>query len=330
VVAEAIKLGCGGYLNKADLNPERLAAVVYEVLAHPNSGSSELSPLSSLEPEAVTHGFETERASKSGAGRPSYEFGGVIGRGLASTVYIAERVQDRRTVAIKILDRSLAHDPDHLQRFIREGKLVAEVKSPYVVNILEQGFTDRYGFIVMEFFAHGNLKRRIENGLPMDGAVDCLKQIACGLQAVHTAGVVHRDLKPANIMFREDGSMALADFGIAKRIGEGSDLTCVGTVIGTPHYLSPEQAQGVKADQGSDFYSLGVIFYEMLTGEKPYHGDTVSALIFQHLHAPIPKLATEFCPLQPLLEKLMAKDPKDRIKSTSDLFSLLGELGVAA
>jgi len=330
VVAEAIKLGCGGYLNKGDLNAERLASVVYEVLAHPNPGSSEILPLGSLEPEAMTHGFEKERASKGEAGRATYEFGGVIGRGLSSTVYIAERVQDRLTVAIKILDRSMAHEPDHLQRFIREGKLVSEVDSPYVVNILEQGFTNRYGFIAMEFFARGNLKRRIESGLSMDDAVNCLMQIAFGLQAIHSVGVVHRDLKPANIMFREDGSMALADFGIAKRIGEGSDLTCVGTVIGTPHYLSPEQAQGAKADEGSDFYSLGVIFYEMLTGQKPYHGDTVSALIFQHLHAPIPELPAEFLQLQPLLGKLMAKDPEDRFKSTADLFSALIELGMTA
>ena len=144
--------------------------------------------------------FHQERASKGEAGRPSYRFGGVIGRGLASTVYIAERVQDGLTVAIKILDRSMAHDPDHLQRFIREGKLVSKVHSPYVVNILEQGFTNRYGFIAMEFFGRGNLKRRIENGLSIDDAVDCLKQIACGLQAIHGAGVVHRDLKPANIV----------------------------------------------------------------------------------------------------------------------------------
>ena len=330
VVADAIKLGCEGYLNKADLTPERLAAVVYEVLAHATGEASEISAVSPLEAEAMTHGFERERASKGEEVRPSYRFGGVIGRGLASTVYIAERIQDGLTVAIKILDRSVAHDPEHLQRFIREGKLVSEVNSPYVVNILEQGFTNKYGFIAMEFFGRGNLKQRIEHGVPMDDAINCLRHIACGLRAIHEVGIVHRDLKPANVMFRDDDSLALADFGISKRMSEGFELTRAGTVIGTPHYLSPEQAEGLQADERSDLYSLGVIFYEMLTGQKPYHGDTVSALIFQHLHAPIPKLPMEFHNLQPVLARLMAKNPKDRFQSTEELFQTLDNMGAAA
>jgi serine/threonine protein kinase len=330
VVADAIKLGAAGYLNKADLSPERLAEVVYEVLAHPNGDSSEMSPVSPLEAEAMTHGFERERASKGEPGRPSYRFGGVVGRGIACTVYVGKRVQDGLTVAIKILDRSMAHEPEHLQRFIREGKLVSEVKSPHVVKIHEQGFTNKYGFIAMEFFGRGNLKQRIEQGISKEDALNFLRYIASGLGAVHDAGIVHRDLKPSNIMFRDDDSIALADFGISKRMSAGSDLTCAGTVIGTPHYLSPEQAQGVQADQRSDLYSLGVIFYEMLTGRKPYHGDTVSALIFQHLHAPIPDLPMECADMQPLLAKLMAKDPEGRFKRTSELLSVITKMGNAA
>ncbi|MCZ6759828.1 MAG: protein kinase [Gemmatimonadetes bacterium] len=328
VVADAIKLGAAGYLNKADLTPERLAAVVYEVLAHPGGESSPASP---FEAEALTYGFERERASKGDPGRPSYRFGGVIGRGIACTVYIAKRVQDGLTVAIKILDRSVAHYPEHLQRFIREGNLVSEIKSPHVVKIHEQGLTKKYGFIAMEFFGGGNLKQRIEHGISKDDAINHVSNIACGLKAVHDVGIVHRDLKPANVMFRADDSMALADFGISKRMSASSDdLTSPGTVIGTPHYLSPEQALGVQANRGSDLYSLGVIFYEMLTGQKPYHGDTVSALVFQHLHAPVPKLPMEFVNMQPLLAKLMTKDPGDRFKSTSELLSVLTKMGAAA
>jgi len=330
VVANAIKLGAEGYLNKADLTPERLASVVYEVLAHPNADGPEES-VNPLEAEAMTHGFERDRASKGETARASYRFGGVIGRGIACTVYVAERVQDGHTVAIKILDRSMAHDPEHMQRFIREGKIVSEIDSPFVVNIFEQGFTNKYGYIAMEFFGRGSLKERIEaRAIGLDDAIACLHSIASGLRAIHAAGIVHRDLKPANIMFREDDSLALADFGISKHVSEGFDLTRAGTVIGTPHYLSPEQAEGLATDQRTDLYSLGVILYEMLTGEKPYHGDTVSALIFQHLHAPIPKLPTDCADLQPLLAKLMAKNPDDRLADTNALFQMLSSLGLAA
>jgi DNA-binding NarL/FixJ family response regulator len=330
VVADAIKLGAEGYLNKSDLTPERLAGVVYEVLAQA-SEASEISPVSPLESEAMTHGFERERAKKGDAARPTYRFGGVIGRGISCTVYIAERVQDSLTVAIKILDRSMAMDPEHMQRFIREGKLVSEIDSPQVVQIFEQGFTNKYGYIAMEFFGRGSLKERIDGGiLSLDDTFACLNDIARGLKAIHKVGIVHRDLKPANVMFREDGSLALADFGISKRVSEGFELTSAGTVIGTPHYLSPEQAEGLPADQRSDLYSLGVIFYEMLTGKKPYHGDTVSALIFQHLHAPIPKLPEDYAELQALLAKLMAKNPDDRFASTAELLNALTDMGAAA
>jgi len=330
VVADAIKLGAEGYLNKSDLTPERLAGVVYEVLAQA-SEASEISPVSPLESEAMTHGFERDRAKKGDRARPSYKFGGVIGRGISCTVYIAERIQDSLTVAIKILDRSMALDPEHLQRFIREGKLVSEIDSPHVVQIFEQGFTNKYGYIAMEFFGRGSLKERIDDGvLSLDDTFACLNSIARGLKAIHKVGIVHRDLKPANVMFREDGTLALADFGISKHVSEGFELTTAGTVIGTPHYLSPEQAEGLPADQRSDLYALGVMLYEMLTGKKPYHGDTVSALIFQHLHAPIPKLPEDYFELQPLLAKLMAKNPDDRFSSTAELLNLLTDMGAAA
>jgi serine/threonine protein kinase len=295
------------------------------------SEASEISPVSALESEAMTHGFERDRAKKGDSARPSYKFGGVIGRGISCTVYIAERIQDGLTVAIKILDRSMALDPEHLQRFIREGKIVSEIDSPHVVQIFEQGFTNKYGFIAMEFFGRGSLKERIDDGiLSLEDTFTCLNSIARGLKAIHKVGIVHRDLKHANVMFREDGTLALADFGISKHVSEGFELTTAGTVIGTPHYLSPEQAEGLPADQRSDLYALGVMLYEMLTGKKPYHGDTVSALIFQHLHAPIPKLPDEHFALQPLLAKLMAKNPDDRFGSTAELLNALTNMGAAA
>jgi serine/threonine protein kinase len=133
------------------------------------------------------------------------------------------------------------------------------------------------------------LKQKIEKGVPPDAAVDYMRAIARGLRAIHAQDIIHRDLKPGNIMFRADGSLAIADFGIAKRVNETQDLTSGSGVLGTPSYLSPEQAMGLDLDFRSDLYSAGVIFFELLTGRKPYRADSPAGLVYQHLHAEIPR-----------------------------------------
>jgi len=191
------------------------------------------------------------------------------------------------------------------------------------VNIFEHGLTDDYGFIAMEFFTRGDLMQRMEMNIPPELAVTYMIHIAYGLNEIHKVGVIHRDLKPANIMFRGDDSLALADFGISKKINSVSNLTVVGQIMGTPHYMSPEQGQGLAVDSRTDLYSAGVIFYELLMKEKPFTAPNPAALIYKHVQEDIPRLPEALSRFQDIIDKLMAKNPNDRYLSASELITAL-------
>ena len=226
-------------------------------------------------------------------------------------------------MVLKIIDVATIKEPQALQRFVQEAELVSELDSPYVVHFLEHGFTKNYGYIAMEFFTRGDLKQRIEHGVSIQDAINYIRHIGFGLSAIHAHGIVHRDLKPGNIMFRSDDSLALADFGISKRLDETGELTKLGSVLGTPNYISPEQALGNDIDHRSDLYSAGVVFFEMLTGRKPFKAETAPALVYQHVHAPIPQLPNPVHNYQPIIDMLLAKDPDDRFASAEEFVSSL-------
>ena len=171
----------------------------------------------------------------------------------------------------------------------------------------------------MEYFKGGDLKARIGQGVGEERAVAYLKQIASALARIHDVGILHRDLKPGNIMFRSDDSLALIDFGLAKRMRLKLDITDHGEIFGTPHYMSPEQGHAGKVDARSDIYSLGIIFYEMLTGEKPYQADAALGLVYMHANAPIPELPPDYALYQGLFERMLAKDPDDRLQSAEEV-----------
>jgi serine/threonine protein kinase len=171
----------------------------------------------------------------------------------------------------------------------------------------------------MEYLDGGDLRQRMVKGIDEKDAISYLRQVASALTAVHAQGVLHRDLKPGNIMLRKDGSLALIDFGLAKRAKLENEITDKGEIFGTPYYMSPEQGHGGSVDERSDLYSLGVVFYEMLTGEKPYQADTAMGIVYQHAHAPIPLLPARLARYQMLINMLLAKEPDDRLQSAAEI-----------
>ncbi len=245
-----------------------------------------------------------------------------LGRGGMSRVWLAERTLDGLEVAVKVLDVNNIDDDRMIERFIREYNILASIENIHVAKIFDQTFTDEYAFIVLERFSGGNLIRRIRRGVKPDKALDYLRQIASGLDDVHRKKIVHRDLKPGNILFRADDTLAILDFGLARMAIE-EDLSDYGEVYGTPSYVSPEQARGKNVDHRSDIYSLGIIYYQMLTGKKPYQADNPMAMFYKHVHAKIPKLQAPHQKYQPLLEKMLSKSPDGRFQSAAELIEAI-------
>ena len=254
---------------------------------------------------------------------PGYRVLHPIGQGGQAVVYLAEREADRRTVALKVLDRQLRQDAIYLDRLKREYQVLAAIDDPYVAKIHDHSFTGEHAYIAMEFVPAGTLAGRMRTGIEPAEALRLLGEIAQALEPIHARGIVHRDLKPANILFRADGRPVIVDFGLAKDTAATFTLTIAGQLLATPRYMSPEQCLNRPVDARSDLYSLGVIFYEMLTGERLYGAAQPETLVTLQVNAPIPKLPQRLAAHQPLLERLLAKDPDARLASARDLARFL-------
>jgi eukaryotic-like serine/threonine-protein kinase len=272
------------------------------------------------------------------AGRDTQRFGDAFIRGyrcirrLASgattDLYVAESESAGALVALKVARDRQDEQPqpfDAFARFLQEHEIAQRIDSPAVVRLYDLGISDEHAWLVMEYFALGDLRRRMRSPLTPRAALRYAIAVARALADVHRAGVLHRDLKPGNVMLREDGSIALIDFGLSKDAALALDLTDTGTIFGTPHYMSPEQGHAETLDARSDLYSLGIIAYEMLAGRKPYRADNPMAIVYKHRKEPVPQLPRQLAAVQPVLDRLLAKAPADRFASAQQAAQALEE-----
>jgi len=263
----------------------------------------------------------------SGARIPGYRRIRTLATGHFAELHVAESDLRGELVAIKVArDVTTDSELDHaFRRLLQEHDMAQRVDPQFVVKVYDLGINDEHAYMIMEYFDAGDLRRRLRAPLRASDALLTAQAIARGLAAVHATGVLHRDLKPANVMLRRDGGVALIDFGLAKDAALEADITDVGQIIGTPHYMSPEQGHGEPIDVRSDLYSLGVILFEMLTGRKPYMAENPMAIIYMHRKAPVPPLPEAYAALQPLVHRLLAKLPEDRFESAPDAAVAIGE-----
>jgi len=254
---------------------------------------------------------------------PGYDILDELGHGGMAIVYLARHLETSRLVALKVMVPGLARDRTFTRRFLKEGRIIASLDDPRIVSIFDSGVHQNQYFICMEYLPGGTLKRRIQQGLTLEDSLAIIRTVAAGLDHAHERHLVHRDIKPQNILFRSSREPVLTDFGIAKSLEGNTAITRSGQFLGSPQYMSPEQAKGLSVDTRSDIYSLGIVFYEMLTGRIPYTAEDNIALAIKHITEPIPLLPLPLAHFQPVLDRLLTKHPNQRFQNIHQFLAML-------
>lgn len=251
-----------------------------------------------------------------------------LAKGGMGQVFEAHQTRLGRSVAIKVLNTNLADDPQFIQRFEREAKAAAAISHPNVVHVYDFGQADGHAFLVMEYITGEDLAKRVANQgkLPIKDGLKIVEDVAAALQEAHARGIIHRDIKPANIMLTSKGVVKVSDLGLARRLDEDVELTATGAGIGTPHFMSPEQARDAHSvDHRADIYSLGITLLYLLTGKRPFDGKSSYSIVLAHSTEPLPsglELGTELpSNVEALIRHMAAKKPEDRYANYADLIA---------
>jgi tRNA A-37 threonylcarbamoyl transferase component Bud32/ActR/RegA family two-component response regulator len=314
----ALKCGAKDYLPLARITRDLLLKAVSEAVDKQRAASLAAEAL--LTPANDTPSVRV----------PGYSIVKEIATSNFSSVYLARGERLRRNVVLKVMNRGTsARELDDAERFQREYEIISSIAHRAIAEIYDFGALPQHQYLVMEYIPCGDLRDRLRNPLSIDESLYYLRSIAEALRVIHVFGILHRDLKPANVMLREDNSPVLIDFGLARRSVDDSGTTGAGQVLGSPYYISPEQSQGQRVDARTDLYSLGVMFYEMLTGQRPYSGRSAMAIMAQHASAAVPRLPPNVALQQALLDRLMAKELGERYASADELLADLGPLVAA-
>jgi DNA-binding response OmpR family regulator len=313
----ALQLGAVDYLPKRFVSPDRLRTAVKLALRRIELDAAQ----SEAQSEADSGTSQAARSLRDPL--PGYTIRKTIGESEKALVYLANSERLGTDVALKVT-KSESDDPGEQQVLAREYQALSALSHPSVVTIYDYGTNAGREFLAMEYFPRGDLKARLLRGILEADALRYLEQIARALQVVHEAGILHRDLKPPNLMLRENDTIVLIDFGLARSLGGSLNITRTGVLRGSPFYMSPEQALGEDLDGRSDLYSLGVLFYEMLTGRKPYTGLSAIDVLQQHVTAPLPQLPHAYLHLQALLEGFMVKSRDERFASAEQAIEAIG------